>query len=309
MNTKRNTLLLVLILLTTTFTFAQRKKVTLKQPGKKPFITYETDQALIFFEKEAVVNAYAPVEKTTLEGQLFDEAVGRYQKTGKTIRITDNNVDSRTKEQQLFGMIIEKKLAAQLLTAGNAAVTNKKTGKPAASVEYEVTGPRFMFYLPGDASIFFWGYNMDKVKTWIEDYGREEEPVATIEAVEMEVPISMNVEGTSNDQPVAAEAADKDQIFTVVEQSPEYPGGMEALKEYINRNLKKTARCEGAVFISFIVNTDGTLTEHTVLKGLDPACDQEAMRVTKGMPAWKPGKQNGRTVKSRYVLPVRFKTQ
>jgi TonB family protein len=104
----------------------------------------------------------------------------------------------------------------------------------------------------------------------------------------------------------------QDLIFTVVEQSAEPAGGIDGLMTFLGENLRypKEARekgKEGKVFVQFVVNTDGSLSDHTVLKGVDPLLDAEAVRVTQTLPKWTPGKQSGRTVRQQFVLPINFK--
>lgn len=99
--------------------------------------------------------------------------------------------------------------------------------------------------------------------------------------------------------------------FTIVEQQPEYPGGMTALGDFLNKNLKyppaaTSAGVSGRVYISFVVNTDGSLTDLQVLKGIGFGCDEEAIRVMQKMPHWRPGKQSGRAVRVKYNLPISF---
>ena len=99
--------------------------------------------------------------------------------------------------------------------------------------------------------------------------------------------------------------------FLVVEQQPEYPGGMSALGNFLSKNLQyprsaASAGVSGKVFVSFVVNTDGSLTDVQVLKGIGFGCDEEAVRVMQKMPRWKPGKQSGRAVRVKYNLPISF---
>ena len=99
--------------------------------------------------------------------------------------------------------------------------------------------------------------------------------------------------------------------FTTVEQQPEYPGGLDALRTFLSANLKyprvaTAAGVSGRIYISFIVNTDGTLTDIQVLKGIGFGCDEEAVRVVQKMPRWHPGKQSGRAVRVKYNLPISF---
>lgn len=99
--------------------------------------------------------------------------------------------------------------------------------------------------------------------------------------------------------------------FVIVEQQPEYPGGLEALRTFLGKNLNyprsaASAGVSGRVYVSFVVNTDGSLTDIQVLKGIGFGCDEEAVRVMQKMPHWRPGKQSGRTVRVKYNLPISF---
>lgn len=97
-----------------------------------------------------------------------------------------------------------------------------------------------------------------------------------------------------------------------VEQMPQYPGGEEALFEFIRANLRYPAQAQemgidGRVTIRFVVNRDGEVSDVTTFRPLDPSCDKEAMRVVKMMPNWIPGRQNGKAVNVYYLLPIYFK--
>ncbi|HEY3405096.1 MAG TPA: energy transducer TonB [Ohtaekwangia sp.] len=100
--------------------------------------------------------------------------------------------------------------------------------------------------------------------------------------------------------------------FVVVERSAEYPGGFHAMIKYFNDELKypKNARKlkkQGEVMVSFVVDKDGSITDVQLVKGFDPGCDEEALRLIKGFPAWRPGEQQGKPVKCKFQIPVRFR--
>lgn len=99
--------------------------------------------------------------------------------------------------------------------------------------------------------------------------------------------------------------------FIVVEQMPEFPGGREAMYKYLAANIRypKAARDKktyGKVFVSFVVNENGDISDAQILKGADPDIDAEALRVVQAMPNWRPGRQSGRAVPVRYQLPIGF---
>ena len=103
-------------------------------------------------------------------------------------------------------------------------------------------------------------------------------------------------------------------IFTVVEQSSEFPGGMEALGKYLSKNLKyppqaKEQGTQGRVYVTFVVERDGSITDIKVLRDIGSGCGEEAIRVVKGMPKWKPAKQRGKAVRQQFNLPINFQLQ
>ena len=111
---------------------------------------------------------------------------------------------------------------------------------------------------------------------------------------------------------VVEEASDEGEIFQVVEQMPEFPGGMQALMAYLSKNIKYPSVAQdngiqGRVLVSFVVNKDGSIVEPEIVKGVNPSLDKEALRVIAGMPNWKPGKQRGKEVRVKFTVPVNFR--
>lgn len=104
------------------------------------------------------------------------------------------------------------------------------------------------------------------------------------------------------------------QIFTVVENDPEFPGGMDALYKYLRDNIKypqlaRDNNITGKVYVTFVVEKDGSIASPRVLKDIGGGCGQEAIRVVKSMPKWTPGKQRGKAVRVQFNLPVSFNLQ
>ena len=104
------------------------------------------------------------------------------------------------------------------------------------------------------------------------------------------------------------------EVFTIVEEMPDFPGGTAKLAEYLQKNIKypqmaRESGIQGRVFVNFVVEPDGSVSNVKVLRSLGGGCDEEAMRVVKSMPKWKPGKQRGKPVRVSYILPVNFKLQ
>ena len=111
--------------------------------------------------------------------------------------------------------------------------------------------------------------------------------------------------------PVATDMADNPLNFRIVEQLPEFPGGMVAFMKWITKNLRyppeaQNQKLQGKVLVSFIIGTDGTVSEIKVVKKLHPLLDNEAVRVMKMMPRWKPGKDKGKPCLTYFCIPVNF---
>ncbi len=99
--------------------------------------------------------------------------------------------------------------------------------------------------------------------------------------------------------------------FDIVESSAEPIGGMEAFFKHVSKNIKyppqaRRMQVEGKVFVQFVINKDGSLTDIIVIKGIGAGCDEEAVKVLESSPRWKPGKQRGVPVRQRMVLPITF---
>ena len=104
------------------------------------------------------------------------------------------------------------------------------------------------------------------------------------------------------------------EIFKVVEEMPEFPGGAAKMMEYIQKNMKyplmaRESDIQGRVFVNFVVEPDGSISNVTVMRGIGGGCDEEALRVVNSMPKWKPGKQRGSAVRCSFTVPIIFKLQ
>lgn len=111
---------------------------------------------------------------------------------------------------------------------------------------------------------------------------------------------------------IAQDKLNDEDIFYVVEDMPEFPGGNDALRSYIANNIKYPAEAkknniEGKVFVSFVVAKDGSVRSALIERGVAPSIDKEALSVINSMPNWKPGKQRGQAVNVKYTVPINFK--
>lgn len=137
--------------------------------------------------------------------------------------------------------------------------------------------------------------------------------------IEEEIEINMDTETTITETKteiapviVEEEKEDPNQIFLVVEETAAPVGGMPAFYEFVGKKLKYPAQArrmgvEGKVFVEFVIEKDGSITDVKAIKGIGAGCDEEAVRVVGSAPKWKPGKQRGKPVRQRMVLPIVFK--
>src|SRR5690554_5510293 len=113
---------------------------------------------------------------------------------------------------------------------------------------------------------------------------------------------------------VGDEQRESDEVFMIVEEMPEFPGGPAALQKYLSSSVKypviaQENGIQGRVYIQFVISSKGEVTNAVVLRGVDPSLDKEALRVVENMPKWKPGKQRNRPVRVSYTVPINFVLQ
>jgi len=110
------------------------------------------------------------------------------------------------------------------------------------------------------------------------------------------------------------EEADAAQVFFIVEDMPEFPGGERALRTYISTHVKypviaQENGIQGKVYVTFVVGKDGKVYNAGIARGVDPSLNKEALRVVNSLPKWKPGKQRGKAVNVSYTVPINFVLQ
>ena len=140
-------------------------------------------------------------------------------------------------------------------------------------------------------------------------------PPEVIEIVEDEVEIENEVEiedtETDEDEIIEIEEEDDEEFFMVVENMPEFPGGDLGLMKFIQKNVKypaiaKEYNITGKVYVSFIVDKGGSVTNVKIVRGVDKNLDAEALRVVSALPKYKPGKQRGKPVRVMFTIPINF---
>lgn len=144
----------------------------------------------------------------------------------------------------------------------------------------------------------------------------------TVKELEVADPGQKNIKGDPNadikiDEPVGNSDVkqvveeDPNKIFTAVEKEPGFAGGIEKFYSYLQKNIHypaiaKENNVQGKVFVTFVVEKDGSLTDIKVVRGIGSGCDEEAKRVLANSPKWTPGIQNGRPVRVQYTMPINF---
>jgi len=107
------------------------------------------------------------------------------------------------------------------------------------------------------------------------------------------------------------EEIQEQEIFQVVENAPAFPGGDMARMKFLQDNIKypqmaRESGIQGTVYVTFVVERNGSVTDVKILRGIGGGCDEEAMRVVKNMPKWEPGKQRGKPVRVQFNMPIKF---
>ena len=103
----------------------------------------------------------------------------------------------------------------------------------------------------------------------------------------------------------------EEEVFVVVEEQAEFPGGMDSMFAYIHKNLKypeqaKEKGIQGRVFVQFVIEKDGSISNVKILRGIGGGCDEASVEMIKNMPKWKPAKQRGKPVRCQFNLPINF---
>jgi protein TonB len=144
--------------------------------------------------------------------------------------------------------------------------------------------------------------------------------VLIMEEIELNLDMEMNentsILQTTYQEPMINEPTEEkaDKIFSIVEVQAEPVGGVKAFYEYVSSQLKdnypsqaQRMNIQGVVYIQFVVEKDGSITDVQAVKGIGGGCDELAIKVLENSPKWNPGKQRGKAVRSRKMVPIRFK--
>ena len=189
-----------------------------------------------------------------------------------------------------------------LIRNGNAGTTTDANGRFMINVE------------PGaELVVSFVGFESQQITAKV---GEEIQVMLKIKRQALNELIVTGYESVASSSKPTGQSGDTatKEVFTVVEQQPEFPGGMPALNQYLGRNIRypaaaQKAKTQGRVFVEFMVSPTGAINNIRIQKGVGNGCDEEAVRVVAQMPRWEPGKQNGIPVAVSYILPIEFRLE
>lgn len=123
---------------------------------------------------------------------------------------------------------------------------------------------------------------------------------------------NLHTDGQSKAGEIVEEVPKGEKVYLTVEQPPSYPGGLDKMREVISQNIRypekaRSAGIEGTVYVGFIVEKDGKVSEAAIIKGISKECDEEALRAVQKFDSWNPGMQSGKPVRVKFVYPVKFR--
>lgn len=179
---------------------------------------------------------------------------------------------------------------------------SKNPSKKTALLKFGLLAPAFFVMLAISSFTVVDTPKIGNVLTKLEEKPLKEEEVNHIVSTKFEIK-------SDTTKPLQFE-----EIFTVVEQNPEYPGGMSAMYRYLGQNIIYPGKAQkdniqGKVFVKFVVKADGTIDQIKIAKGVNSDLDNEAVRVVRNMPNWHPAMQNGKPVAVYYNLPINFRLE
>lgn len=212
-------------------------------------------------------------------------------------RVLENGYDSKTYQYHLLGLS-HHKAAATIYNSFNVLPLKKRIKMMNKKRTKEIGRTKYLMFLPLAALLM--------IVSNIETVARTTEKFAA------DVMENVAPEMTTSPLPVVQDTVDiSNAVFEIVEVMPVFPGGMSALMKYLGENIKypeeaKKKNMQGRVYVAFIVNQDGSISDTRIIRGASPLLDAEALRVIGSMPKWKPGMQKGKAVRVQYSVPVVF---
>ena len=312
---KKNILILFFLIISVSGLLAQPTVVKLNGFKQPPTITYTTKDVVVKFDKQSFLDMYTSVEsggwvsRYAREYKAATVAIAWLKNQKKLVQLDENMTDQSKSETGLV-WLVQNLVGAPLILKGEIEVYELKGNKKRDAIAVVVGHSP----LSGDSySLSFPGQSNEFLKIWnVNAFIPVEEEIAPT----VEIAVAENVEGVGEvvfEEPVEEVVVDDpNKVYVVVEIPAEFPGGYDKWNEYLKKSLKypKDAakmQIEGSVFVQFVVQETGKLTDFTVIKGISASCDKEAIRLCKESIDWKPAKQRGKVVKQRFVMPIKFR--
>lgn len=240
-------------------------------------------------------------------------------------RVLETGHDSKSYQYHLLGLA-HHKAAANLSNSFNVLPLKNRIKMMNKRRTKEIGRTKYLMFLPLAALLMIVS-NIEMVARTTEKFAKEVMGQATAQVVAPEPEIATLPELPAEEiQKITAPQDKKIKevsetqsksvpdsiVFQVVEEMPDFPGGMQALMEYLSKNVKYPAEAhsagiQGRVIVSFTVKKDGSIADTKIVRSVAPSLDKEAERVISTMPKWKPGKQRGEVVNVRFTVPVMFR--
>ncbi|WP_286334874.1 M56 family metallopeptidase [Bacteroides caecimuris] len=211
-------------------------------------------------------------------------------------RVLETGHDSKSYQYHLLGLA-HHKAAANLSNSFNVLPLKNRIKMMNKRRTKEIGRTKYLMFLPL-AAILMIVSNIEMVARTTEKFAKE-------------ITLPQGTKGKEVTETQIKSVPDS-VVFQVVEEMPDFPGGMKALMDYLSKNVKYPAEAhtigaQGRVIVSFTVKKDGSIADTKVERSVNPYLDKEAMRVIAAMPKWKPGKQRGEAVNVKFTVPVAFR--
>lgn len=236
--------------------------------------------------------------------------------------VLESGYDSRSYQYHLLGLSHTNKSATSLSNSFNMLHLKNRISMMNKKRSHGIGRAKYLIFIPIVGGLLIFS-NIDAVARITDELVESsfaealmpeaiQLPIQLFPAVNKEEPAEAHRGYVLSKEELAAIKRAEEQVFTVVEKMPEYPGGQKALLKYLASSVKYPESAmrngiEGRVSCSFIVRKNGSITDAEVIRGVDPALNAEALRIINAMPEWSPGEQRGKAVNVKYTVPVSFR--
>ena len=275
-----------------------KKRITMMTTKKSS--PWQKAKVLVALPMAALaVVAFANPDVERVAEQVETESQAVVEKAKADVAGVETAAEQQTAEKQEVADEQAKNVSVK------GVVVQKEDGNPIVGVAVTVRGTKIGAVTDVDGK-----FHIDNVPvgSWIDVFMIDCE-IGSLQVTEQNASnlhFAIAYDGPSSSKSPGSDA------FDVVEEMPVYPGGMAAMMDFFNKNMKYPkeafdAKQEGRVIAQFVVEKDGSITDAHIVKSVSPALDAEALRIVNAMPNWTPGRQNGKPVRVKYTVPISFK--